>query len=105
MPETTTPRLDKLRELCERLLSGGRLHKILIAIGATAVGPGALYAVIDALIAGEVRRRGTVTLTANENPFEFYTLLLLGGVGATLGTVLAIALLVVLLKRRARSGS
>ncbi len=97
----TTKRRDKLREICERLLSGGPLHKILITIGAASIGPGALYGVIDALIAGEVHRRGAVVLTANEDPFEFYALMLVGGVGATLGTLVAAALLVVVLKGRA----
>lgn len=103
MPETTKTRLVKLHEVGDRLLSGGRLHKILIAIGAASIGPGALYAVIDALIAGEVRRRGAVTLTATDDPFAFYTLMLVGGVGAILGTLVAAAILVMLLKRRARS--
>ncbi|WDZ78255.1 hypothetical protein PWG15_07125 [Ensifer adhaerens] len=103
MPETTKRRLDKLQELGERLLDGGRLHKTLIAIGAASIGPGALYGVIHALITGEVSRRGAVILTANENPFEFYTLMLVGSVGATLGTLMAAALLVVVLKRRASS--
>lgn len=80
MPKTTKTRLVKLHEVGDRLLSGGRLHKILIAIGAASIGPGALYAVIDALIAGEVRRRGAVTLTATDDPFAFYTLMLVGGV-------------------------
>lgn len=102
----TTKRRDKLREICERLLAGGRLHKILIVIGMLSLGPGALYGVIHALVTGEARRRGAVTLTANEDPFEFYALMLVGGVGATLGTLVAAGLLVVVLKGRAsRTGS
>lgn len=97
----TTKRWDKLREICERLLSGGRRHKILIAIGATAVGPCALYGAIHALVTGEISSRGTVTLAASEDPFAFYTLVLTCGVGATLGTLVAAVLLVVALKGRA----
>ncbi|MCY1524003.1 hypothetical protein D9M68_589190 [compost metagenome] len=81
------------------------MHKTMIAVAAVSLGPGSLYGVIHALITGEVSQRGAVILTATEDPFEFYALMLFGGVYATLGTVLAIGLLVVTLKGRARSRS
>ena len=42
MPRTTEW-WDKVQEICERLLSGGRLQKTLIADGAVFMGPGTLY--------------------------------------------------------------
>jgi|GEM_PF-1962783 len=78
-----------------------RVQKILFAIGAASIGPGAVYGVVHAIITGEVSRAGAVVLTAHEDPFGFYALMLIGGLGAALGTVFAVALLVVLLKGRA----
>lgn len=90
--------------IAEHMLSVGpfpRLRKTLVAIGAVSMGPGVLFGVIHALVTSEVTRRGVVTLAARDNPFEFYTLMLVGGVVGTLSTLFAFALLVVLLKGRA----
>ncbi|OOG61966.1 hypothetical protein B0E45_31660 [Sinorhizobium sp. A49] len=78
-----------------------RVRKIAATIGLAAFGPAALYGVIDALIAGEVRHRGTVIATAKEEPFEFYTLILVSGLAASLVAVLSLAFLALLLKGRA----
>lgn len=77
-----------------------RLRKILAAIGLAAMGPGYLYGVIKAIIAGEVRNRGAVIATAKEEPFAFYTLTLIGGLGAAFVTAFGVALLVLILKGR-----
>lgn len=87
----------------ERILDGGWLHKTLIAIGAASMGPGALYGVIDALVTGEISSRGVVALAASEDPFAFYTLVLTCGLAASLGTAVSVGLLIVVLKRRART--
>lgn len=101
MPKTAKRRVDKLLEMGERILDGGWIHKMLVAIGAASMGPGALYSVIHALVTGEISSRGVVTLAASEDPVAFYTLVLACGVGATLGTLVAAALLVVVLRGRA----
>lgn len=64
-------------------------------------GPGVLYKVIEAIIAGEVRNRGAVIATAKEEPFEFYTMTLIVGSGAAFVTALGVAaFLVLILKGR-----
>lgn len=68
-----------------------RLTKITVAIGLAATGPGVLYKVIEALISGEVRNRGAIIATAEEQPFEFYTMTLIVGSGAALVTALGVA--------------
>ncbi|UTV38088.1 hypothetical protein MYG64_07285 [Ensifer adhaerens] len=79
---------------------------MLIAMGAASMGPAALYSVINALVTGEISSRGVVTLSASEDPVAFYSLVLTCGVGATLGTAVAVFLLIVALKGRAsRTGS
>jgi hypothetical protein len=77
-----------------------RLRKILAAFGLAAMGPGHLYGVITAIIAGEVRSRAAVIATAKEEPFAFYTLTLIGGFGAAFVTVFGVAVLVLILKGR-----
>lgn len=94
---------DWLRN-AEQMLSVGpfrRVQKILFAIGAVSLGPGFVYGVIHALGAGEFTRRGVVTLTARNDPFEFYTLMLFGGLVGSFFTLFAFVLLRVLLKGRA----
>ncbi|WP_244512639.1 MULTISPECIES: hypothetical protein [unclassified Ensifer] len=95
---------DYVRILAYCLSAGPfpRLTQIIVAIGLAVSGPGILYTAIEAMITGEVRSRGAVIATAKEQPFEFYTVALIHGLGAAFLTVLfGAAFLFLLFKGRA----
>lgn len=78
-----------------------RLKTVAAAIGLAAFGPATLYVVIEALLAGEVRNRGWVIASAKNDPFEFYSMMLVGGLGALFVTGLSLLFLILMLKGRA----
>ncbi|MCK3779755.1 hypothetical protein MZK49_23970 [Ensifer sesbaniae] len=98
---------DYVRILAYHLSVGPfpRLSKIIAAIGLAVSGPGVLYTVIEAIIAGEVRNRGAVIATAKEEPFKFYTMTLIVGSGAAFVTALGVAAFLVLILKGRRSRS
>lgn len=77
------------------------LKTVAAAIGLAAFGPATLYGVIEALLAGEVRNRGQVIASAKNDAFEFYSMMLVGGLGALFVTGLSLLFLVLVLKGRA----
>ncbi|MGF6174723.1 hypothetical protein [Ensifer sp. 4252] len=78
-----------------------RLKTIAAEIGLAAFGPATLYGVIEALLDGVVRNRGRVIASAKDDPFEFYSMMLVGGLGALFVTGPSLLFLILLLKGRA----
>ncbi|MBD9510015.1 hypothetical protein IB265_24890 [Ensifer sp. ENS10] len=78
-----------------------RLKTVAAAIGLAGFGPATMYGVIEALIAGEIRHRGSVIASAQDDVFEFYLLMLLGGGVALYLTALSLLFLFLLFRGRA----